>query len=151
MRTIPEWLKRGRLCFNEAISTLTLNINLSSPEGRCVISVTSGQTLGAAGAVSGWRGGGHSQVLEGVFTQVTREPLRDVRLEKAAWGPPERPAQDLHTLQGVQHLETPLQRDEKQAAVHTRALQRFFPNLSQVNNDVAQLLKEWRKSGLPLD
>ena len=31
MRMIPEWLKCGRLCFNQAISTLTLNINLSSP------------------------------------------------------------------------------------------------------------------------
>lgn len=31
MRMIPERLKRGRLCFNHAISKLTSNINLSSP------------------------------------------------------------------------------------------------------------------------
>ena len=80
-----------------------------------------------------------------------RETLRDVRVEKAAWGSPQHHAQDLHTLQGVQHLETPLQSDEKQAAVHTRALQGLFPNLSQVNNDVVQLLKGWQKSGLPLN
>ena len=105
---------------------------------------------GAVSGVSGLRGG-YSQVLEGIFTQVVWEHLCDVRLEKAAWGPPQHPAQDLHTVQGVQHLETPLQCDEKQAAVHTWALQGLFPNLSQVNNDVVQLLKQWQKSALPLN
>lgn len=84
----------------------------------------------------------HSQVLESVLAQVPRQPLCDVRLQEAACGPPQHPAQDVHTLQWVQHLETPLQRDEKQAAVHARALQGLFPNRSQIDDNVVQLLKQ---------
>lgn len=87
-------------------------------------------------------GRAHSQVLEGILAQVPREPVCDLRLEEAACGPPQHPAQDVHTLQGVQRLETPLQRDEEQAAIHARALQGLLPNLSQVDDNVFQLLEQ---------
>lgn len=102
----------------------------------------------------GWRvgvksdGKSHPQVLEGILAQVPGEPVRDVRLQEAGRGPPEHPAQDVHTLQGAEQLEAPLQRDEKQAAVHARALQGLFANLPQVDGGAFQLLQEQAASQL---
>lgn len=95
-------------------------------------------------AASGVRAG-DSQVPEGVLTQARGQPGWEAGLQEAARGPPQHLAQDRHARQGGQLLETSLQRDEKQAAVHARALQGLFPNLSHVNDDAFQLLQAQRK------
>lgn len=101
------------------------------------------------GVCSAAGGRPHSQVLKDVLAQVPGQALRDFRLQQAPRGPAQHLPQDLHTLQGIQHLETPLQRDEKQAAVHSGALQGLLSHLSQVyDHHIVQVLKEGGRPGV---
>lgn len=140
-------MKSGRHCFSRTVSKLCgLEApvpDLSPPASPLPHSPPLDPRDSPPGMACGVKSNGksHPQVLEGILAQVPGEPVHDVRLQDAGRGPPEHPAQDVHALQGAEQLEAPLQRDEKQAAVHARALQGASAGLPQVDGGAFQLLQ----------